>query len=133
MSWGFSIQPISKEIVEEARKLNIAGIELQFEGGDDNGYLEVDFVGSTILQTADGIERKTVAHDDIKKFDAKVQEWAWDAYSYNGAGDGNRYGDTVYYDLERATVRHESWYDQTERVEDGVEEEELAYAEAEEV
>jgi hypothetical protein len=28
-----------------------------------------------------------------------VEDWAWSAYSYSGAGDGNDYGDDIFYDL----------------------------------
>jgi hypothetical protein len=40
----------------------------------------------------------------------EVENWAWDVYSYSGAGEGNDYGDNITYDLVENTVETEEWY-----------------------
>ena len=38
-----------------------------------------------------------------------IEQWAWDCIGYNGAGDGNDYGDDLTYDLVNKTVTHNEW------------------------
>ena len=85
------IQPLSKKIYDLAKQHEATYITLRFQGGDDQGYLYID----------------TDSRENIEK---EIEDWAWDVYSYSGAGDGNDYGDNITYNLVNNTVTHEEWY-----------------------
>jgi len=89
-----NIEPLPKKIYDKAVSLGVTQIELLFSGGNDEGYLNVSFRGEPF------------ANED---FEREVQDWADDAYSYSGAGDGNDYGDDVLYDLLKKTATLSSW------------------------
>ena len=93
-----NIEPISKELFEKLTKLGVREVTLNFSGGSDEGYLDVDL--DSDLDYADEEARKLVR---------EVESWAWDAYSYSGAGDGNDYGDTIVYDLVNRKARASEW------------------------
>lgn len=93
------IEPLSKEIYNKAKALGITKIVLNFSGGSDEGYLNVT------LYPWD--QNKS---DEHNKLNAEVENWAWDVYSYSGAGDGNDYGDDIEYDLENNKVSSQEWY-----------------------
>lgn len=84
-------QPLPKNIVSLAKSKGIEKFTLQFSGGSDEGYLNVD---------TDGYDRE---------FNSHVEEWAWNVYSYNGAGEGQDYGDDITYDLKNNTVTTQEW------------------------
>ena len=44
---------------------------------------------------------------DLKQ---EIEEWAWEAYSYSGAGDGSDYGDDITYNLVENTVETQEWF-----------------------
>jgi len=90
------IHPLNKEIYNLALKLGVQKIELNFSGGSDEGYLDVVVYP---FGTANKENNLTT----------KIEEWAWNVYSYSGAGDGNDYGDDVVYDLEKKTVHSSEW------------------------
>lgn len=90
------IEPISKSIFDKAKKFGVTEIVLNFSGGSDEGYLEVLTSPSAVLAG--------------NQFDEEIEEWAWEAYSYGGAGDGSQYGDNITYNLNEGTVEHSSWY-----------------------
>ena len=104
------ILPISKKIYEKAISLGITDIELIFEGGSDNALLTIELDGTHDAQCEDEMEQM-------------IEQWALDAYRYNGAGNGNRYGDNILYDLVNKTATHEGWA--MERTTIGGSEEEL--------
>lgn len=85
-------EPLSKAIYNKAKELGVNTISLEFSGGSDEGHLHV------------GI--------DIDNYDFKnlVEDWAWEAYDYSGAGDGNDYGDNIIYDLKEGKVRTSEWF-----------------------
>jgi len=89
------IEPLSKKIYDKAIALGISQIELLFSGGNDEGYLNVSFRGEPFTN---------------EDFEQEVQDWAENAYSYGGAGDGNDYGDDIVYDLLKKTATVSSWY-----------------------
>ena len=91
-----NIEPLSKKIYDKAVSLGITQIELKFSGGSDEGYLSVYLTGPK------GWESNSV-------FEQEIEEWAWQAYGYSGAGDGNDYGDDVVYDLVEKTATASSW------------------------
>jgi len=86
------IEPLSKKIYDKAIALGISQIELQFSGGNDEGYLNVSLGG-----------------EYNEDFQQEVIDWGYTAYSYSGAGDGNDYGDDVLYDLLKKTATVSSW------------------------
>lgn len=88
-----NIEPLSKKIYDKAVALGITQIELKFSGGSDEGYLSVDVIPS-----------------GDSDFEQEVEEWAWNAYSYGGAGDGNDYGDDVVYDIVNKKATSSEWY-----------------------
>ena len=91
-----NIEPLPKKIYDKAVALGITQIELHFSGGSDEGYLNVDVSGSK-------------DRESNTKFEQEIEEWAWQAYGYSGAGDGNDYGDDVVYDLVEKTATASSW------------------------
>ena len=91
-----NIEPLSKKIYDKAVSLGITQIELHFSGVSDEGYLNVYVNGQ------DGFSSNT-------EFEQEIEGWAWQAYGYSGAGDGNDYGDDVVYDLVEKTATASSW------------------------
>jgi hypothetical protein len=89
------IKPLSKKIHAEAIKLGITSIHLRFQGGSDEGYLD--------------IEVEPLGWNESRDIREKIEEWAWDAYDYSGAGDGSDYGDEITYDLAKNEVSHTEW------------------------
>ena len=84
------IRPISKVIYKKAKSLGIKTITLQFEGGSDEGALQVYFANN---KTANVINAK---------FENEVYDWAWEAYQYSGDSHGycGDYSDDITYDLQ---------------------------------
>lgn len=85
-------EPLSRAIHDKALKLGITRISLHFSGGNDEGYLTVEFNGKY-----------------NQGFNDKIEDWAWTAYSYSGAGEGSDYGDDITYDLKKKTVTTSEW------------------------
>lgn len=84
---------IPKTIVELCGHAGITSIHLAFSGGSDQGYLNVST--SPVDAEQDLLEA--------------IENWAHDAFQYNGAGDGTDYGDDYIYDLAGNTVSHTEW------------------------
>jgi hypothetical protein len=91
-----NIEPLSKKIYDKAVSLGITQIELKFSGGSDEGYLNV------YVNDEKGFSSNT-------EFEQQIEGWAWQAYGYSGAGDGNDYGDDIVYDLLNKTATASSW------------------------
>lgn len=87
-------KPLSKNIYNKAKKLGVEQIVLEFSGGSDEGYLHVG-----------------LAPEQNNNFAQEIEDWAWEVYSYSGAGDGSNYGDNITYDLVKGEVSTEEWYD----------------------
>jgi hypothetical protein len=87
-----NIEPLSKEIYEKCKEHGVKQIILRFSGGNDEGHLYVE----------------TEPYN--AEVDREVDDWAWSVYEYNGAGDGNDYGDTITYDLVKGEVSRDEWY-----------------------
>lgn len=109
-------EPLNKEIYNKALKLGITKITLNFSGGSDEGCLSVD------LTPWQG--------EPLSDFANEIENWAWEIYSYSGAGDGSDYGDDIVYDLVNKKVTTSEWF--TERRYDEGEEGSLTVAEDEE-
>lgn len=95
-----TIQPLPVRIVNRAKQLGIKSITLQFSGGSDEGYLDVDYD----MPGDPGYDND---------FSRMVEDWAWNVYAYSGAGDGSDYGDNITYDLVNNKASVQEWF--TER------------------
>lgn len=89
-------QPLSKKIYDKAIEYGITEIQLEFSGGDDQGYLNIELHPY----------KKSTPID----FSSEIEDWVWNVYEYSGAGDGNAYGDTITYDLKSGNVTTSEWY-----------------------
>ena len=91
------IEPLPKRIINRAKELGITSITLKFSGGSDEGYLYVETEGRDY-------------DDQNREFNDMVETWAWDVYSYSGAGEGSDYGDDITYDIADGTASASEWY-----------------------
>lgn len=99
------IKPLSKKIYDAALELKVEMIRLNFSGGSDEGYLDIEL---------DGLYEERYS-DELTKFEQDIEKWTWDVYSYNGGGDGTDYGDSIIYDLNNKTAHTEQyWYERQE-------------------
>ena len=94
-------KPFSKELYEKAIKLGINLVELNFSGGSDNGFLNV--------------EASPGGHPE---FEQEVIHWADETYEYSGGGEGIDYGDDIVYDFDEMTVTCREWYMEPQTSED---------------
>ncbi len=95
------LDPIAlpREIFDRARKFGIEAIVLNFQGGSDEGNLLIN------------LKRKgNQPHKNFDTFESEIEDWAWSAYVYSGAGDGSDYGDDITYDLMNMEVDTAEWY-----------------------
>ena len=95
-----NIRPLSKKIYDDAVNLKVEMIKLNFSGGSDEGYLDIELDGMI----------EAPYNDELTQFETDVEKWAWDVYSYNGGGDGTEYGDSITYDLNNKTAYTEQWW-----------------------
>lgn len=93
-------EPMNKALYEKAKSMGITKIELEFQGGSDEGYLNVG------LHNTEG----SVPYGQETDLSQEIEEWAWQVYSYSGAGDGSDYGDDITYNLVENTVETQEWY-----------------------
>lgn len=100
-------EPLKKAIYAKAKELGVTRIELSFSGGSDEGCLYVHAEGP--LQSTDASEEGNALRIGIGKLESDVDDWAWEVYSYSGAGDGSDYGDNIVYDLKAGTVSTQEW------------------------
>ena len=96
-----SAEPLPANIAERLKEKNVPSFALMFEGGNDEGHLDVDVM---------------YFEEERWELTRMIEDWAWDAYSYSGAGDGNAYGTHIVYDLVNGKVTINDWY--MERTED---------------
>ena len=89
---------LPKKLYDRATQLGVTSITLQFSGGSDEGYLNVQ-IDSPLDDDA-----------ALSALGSDVEDWADTAYSYRGAGDGNDYGDNVTYDLVEMEARWNAWH-----------------------
>mgnify|MGYP003348141310 CR=1 FL=1 len=91
-------EPISKELYNKLTAAGITSVTLNFSGGSDEGYLDV------IIEP-----HRDPSDDDVRNLIKEIEDWAWSAYSYSGAGEGIDYGDNIEYDLKNKKVRTSEW------------------------
>jgi len=94
---------LPEHMKKDCVKLGMTKVVLQFEGGDDEGFLNIDV---TLKEGTNLEEHQSHQLEDLK---GNLYSWAWEVYHYSGAGVGNRYGDNVIYDLENDTTTVERW------------------------
>ena len=88
-----NIEPLSKEIFDKAVSLGITEIHLNFSGGSDEGYVNINLLG-----------------EYNQEFAEEIEKWVWETYDYSGAGDGSDYGDDIIYDLKNKKATASQWY-----------------------
>lgn len=93
------IEPLPKELFEKLIAAGVKKLTLEFSGGNDEGYLNVNGSPHENMSTA---------------LAGEIEDWGNNVYPYNGAGDGNDYGDNIVYDLEAMTATHQEWYTQSQ-------------------
>ncbi len=92
-------EPIKKSLYDKLKAQGVNRVKLCFSGGSDEGFLDVF------------IYPELDYHDEaVRNLVEEVETWAWDTYSYSGAGEGNDYGDNITYDLENNKVETEEWF-----------------------
>ena len=99
-------QPLPMKFMTRALSLGVSEIKLNFSGGSDEGHLNIDFVdndGKHIWSYGD-------ENEGLRDLENEIDEWVWDTYHYNGAGDGSGYGDIICYNLKEGTVTTECWW-----------------------
>ena len=95
-----NIEPIPSHLYKRLVEAGVKAVHLSWSGGSDEGLLDV-----IITHESEG--RLPTAAWDLQSV---VDDWAWDVYSYSGAGDGNDYGDDIRYDLTTMKATHSEWY-----------------------
>lgn len=88
-------QPLPKKLYDLSKAAGVHTITLNFSGGSDEGYLN--------------IELNHGEHHD-EHLEKSIEDWAWDVYSYSGAGDGSEYGDDITYDLKTMRATISDWF-----------------------
>jgi len=99
------VQPLKKELYNEAKELGVTSIHLDFSGGSDEGNLYAYTKHSAACYSASTEEQRL----QIRKLEGALEEWAWEVYEYSGAGDGTDYGDNIVYDLKNGKVTTQEW------------------------
>ena len=105
MNYDNYIAPLTKTLRDACVDAGVKYFILRFEGGDDQGFLNVelcykDEFGNLVYEVGGG---------DSSTLTQSIEDWAYDAYNYSGAGDGSPYGDNYTYNLVDNTVKHDSW------------------------
>jgi hypothetical protein len=103
-----NILPLPRPIYDAALALQVTKITLNFSGGNDEGFLCVG-IDREKSPPSDDEEAQNQFKQENRELEKKVEEWAFPAYSYSGAGCGDEYGDDICYDLIRRTVEHTNW------------------------
>ena len=102
---------LSKELYDQAKKLGVSKIIVNWEGGSDNGYCNIDLEGATFFSDNSGAtETLRPSQSQMDRFRDAVDNWASREFNYSGAGEGIPYGDTYTYDLDSGLVTHSSWH-----------------------
>ncbi len=101
-------KPLTKVLHEKAKKLGVERIYLAFSGGNDEGYLNVRIEHELGYDYINGLEEE--GRKEIHQLVDEIESWAFDAWAYSGAGDGNPYGDDITYDLKTNMVSTSEWW-----------------------
>jgi len=99
-------QPLPMKFMTRALSLGASKIKLNFSGGSDEGHLNIDFMnseGQYLYTYGEG-------NEGLTDLEHEIDDWVWNTYHYNGAGDGRSYGDIICYNLKEGTVTTEVWW-----------------------
>ena len=132
--------PLKRNLYDRAKALGLTEITLNFQGGSDEGYLDVQInhdhnhaavelfaelaspVNWTMREEAkDSNSPQWQSYQEWK--DAcrvllkDLESWAWSVYDYSGAGGGHDYGDDITYNLDYGSAEWQEWF--MERTEGG--------------
>ena len=100
--------PLNHTIYSKAKAMGATEITLEFSGGNDEGYLNVTVTANGIIPPWSGGSQNL--WDEKVIFENEIERWAWEAYQYSGAGDGNDFGDDITYNLDEMTMSWSSWF-----------------------
>lgn len=99
-------QPLPMKFMTRALSLGASKIKLNFSGGSDEGHLNIDFMNSE----GQYIYTYSEGNEGLTDLEHEIDDWVWNTYHYNGAGDGRSYGDIICYNLKEGTVTTEAWW-----------------------
>ena len=106
-------QPLPMKFMTRALSLGVSKITLCFSGGSDEGHLYIDFLNNDDKHYSYNSDE----YEGVRELGNEIETWVWDTHEYNGAGDGNGYGDNICYNLKEGTVTTECWW--TEEIRGG--------------
>jgi len=96
--------PLRRDLYTRAIEIGVRTIRVNMEGGSDESYHNVN-----CEVPGRYTDLSTEQREVISKLENDIEDWAYDAYGFNGAGDGSRYGDTITYNLVDNTVTNLEW------------------------
>jgi len=96
--------PLRRDLYTRAIEIGVRTIRVNMEGGSDESYYDIRCEVPGRYTDLSEEQRKV-----ISKLEEDIEDWAYDAYGFNGAGDGSRYGDTITYNLVDNTVTNVEW------------------------
>lgn len=96
-------EPLPRKMYIELIEAGVTEVTLQFMGGSDEGYLEVDFVRAN--------DASDLPRERRRELYNAIEEWAERVYYFSGAGVGTAYGDDIRYNLRDNTVTTQGWYE----------------------
>lgn len=96
---------MSRELLEEAKRLGIETISVDLSGGSDEAFVDVSFdAGSTDDKE---IERaRSALEESVREV---VEDTVCDKYGFSGAGEGTDYGDEYEYHINSGTITKREW------------------------
>lgn len=100
------VRPLPKNLFEKLVAAKIEKLSVHLEGGNDEGL-----INCALQPWPDSVECPELIKPVSDLLD-EVETWAFEAYSFSGAGDGTRYGDDIVYDLVNKTVTTTEWYEE---------------------
>lgn len=102
------VAPLPREIYRRCIEENITSIRLSFSGGSDEGYRNVELNGPHGARISEWSDKSK----EIVKLFNMIDSWCDEKYRFNGAGDGNSYGENITYDIVNGTVTSQEWWTQ---------------------
>lgn len=114
------IPPIPKELFDLCVEECISEVNICFEGGSDEGYVEVTAwkEGEERSWYMAEQERNDVEKAAIRVIENKIEDWVGSCIEYNGAGEGSPYGHELTIDITNGKATLDEWWN--ERVEHNV-------------
>ena len=98
------VAPLPKKFYDRCLALGVEEINIRFEGGSDEGYMDVSCYA---------LQDPTLDRNLVRPLEEELTEWAYGTYQYDGAGEGWNYGHEIVYNLTKKRVELSEW--QTKR------------------